>query len=66
MSICRVIEKEMKKSNRRVRIVPVPEERRPDAASIAMLDGEIHARVRANTAMEQRSLCAASKGMLLP
>lgn len=61
MNINRVIEKEMAKSNGKVKIVKVPKEKRGTEQSYAKLDREIKSQVDANKAMLQRSWIYAEK-----
>lgn len=64
MKISRMIAREMEKSNGKIRIVKVPESKRPTAASLKELDREIAAQVSANEAMSNRSVLLASKTAL--
>ncbi len=64
MRISRVIEREMQKSNGRVRVVKVPANRRPTASALTKLEREIASQVSANEAMSNRSMLYASRGAL--
>lgn len=64
MRIDQIIEKEMKKSGGRVKVVKLPENKRPTAASLAKLEREIASQVSANEAMSNRSMLYAARGLL--
>lgn len=55
MNINRVIQREMEKSNGKVRIVKVPKEKRPTEKSLNELEREIKAQIDANKAMMERA-----------
>lgn len=57
----KILHKVAEKSNGKMRIVKVPLEKRPTAESLAKLEREIKAQVRANEAMEHRSYINANK-----
>lgn len=61
MKINRMIEREMSKSAGRVKIIEVPDSKKPTADSLKKLDREIAAQVSANEAMSNRSMLFASK-----
>lgn len=56
MSVRRVMEKEMAKSNGSARMVKVPSDRRPTVKSLQKLEREISAQVNANEIMRSRSM----------
>ncbi len=57
----KILHKIAKKSSGKMRIVGVPPEKRPTAASLAQLEKEIYAATENNRAIEQRSYINASK-----
>ena len=57
----RMLKKLAERSNGEIRIVKIPPEERPTAASLKKLDREIQAQIDANRAMEHRSYINASK-----
>ena len=60
-SIEKVLQKIADESDGEMRIVKVPENRRPTAESLKRLDNEIKDQVEKNRAMEYRSFINASK-----
>jgi hypothetical protein len=61
MKIGKIIAQEMSNSGGRVRIVKVPDSKRPTVTSLRKLDREIAAQVSENEAMSTRSVLYASK-----
>lgn len=61
MRISKIIVREMNNSAGHVKIVKVPDSKRPTAASLRKLDREIAAQVSENEAMSTRSVLYASK-----
>ena len=60
-SIEKVLQKIADSSNGQMKIVKVPDDRKPTARSLRKLDAEIHAQIEANRAMEHRSFINACK-----
>lgn len=61
MSISKILQKEMNKSNGNAKLVKVPMNRHPTAESLKKLEREISAQIAANEAMRSRSMQNASK-----
>ena len=61
MKLSRVLAREMEKSGGVVRVVKVPNERRPTAESLRTLERQISAQLDANEAMRNRSMCKAAQ-----
>ena len=57
----RILHKIAEKSNGAMRVVKVPEDRRPTAESLEKLEREIHAQIETNRSIEYRSYYNASK-----
>ena len=64
MKTSSMIEREMRRSGGRVKIISVPARMRPTKASLKKLDREISAQVRANEAMSTRSILYSSQSSL--
>ena len=64
MKTSSMIEREMRRSGGRVKIISVPSIMRPTKASLKKLDREISAQVRANEAMSTRSILYSSQSSL--
>lgn len=64
MNFTRMLKRELEKGNDGIKIVEVPEEKRPKAKDLAKLDKEIKAQIDAISAMEYRSYINASKDFL--
>ena len=60
-SIEKVLQKITDRSNGKMRIIQVPDYRKPTTESLRRLEAEIYAQVEANRAMEHRSFINASK-----
>lgn len=61
MNIQSIIEHEMQKSEGTVKIIKVPSHLKPTTGSLKKLDHEISAQVKANEAMQHRSMINALK-----
>ena len=64
MKTSSMIEREMRRSGGRVKIISVPASMRPTKASLKKLDRELSAQVRANEAMSTRSILYSSQSSL--
>ena len=59
--IMKALQKMADESNGKMKIVKVPDDKRPTAESLKQLETEIYAQIQSNIAMEHRSYINANK-----